>query len=80
MGSHILRVVFLLIVFSVMDIHAEDNTVATTEVDTQEKKSNDDSTIQKTPEELTPDDSIPDIFDPTEKIIEDISYELPIDI
>ncbi len=66
---------FLLIVIAVVNVHAEDDTVATKEIDTQEKKSDDDSTKQKTPEELTP-----DTFDPTEKIIEDISYDLPVDI
>ncbi len=75
MSDQMLRILFLLIVIAVVNVHAEDDTVATKEIDTQEKKSDDDSTDQKTPEELTP-----DIFDPTEKIIEDISYDLPVDI
>ena len=80
MGSYMLRILFLLILFAVVNVHAEDNTVAIKEIDTQEEKSDDDLTDQETPKELTPEELTPDTFDPTEKIIEDISYDLPVDI
>jgi len=48
-----LRMLFLFIVFAVVNIHAEDNPVSTKEIDIQKMKSDDDSTNQETPEKLT---------------------------
>ncbi len=69
----------------VTSISAQENIVITPENETMEQSSKNDSSsdIQRstqTAEQQQSEIETPDIFTPTEELIEDLSYEFPIDI
>jgi len=78
------KILFSLL-FCITSISAQENTVVTPENETMEQSSINDSSpgIQrsdKTAEQQQSEIETPDTFTPTEELIDDLSYEFPIDI